>query len=99
MEMFFTPEQVALRLQLKTTTIREWLKAGKIPRAQKMGARWRIPESAIAEIGTAPTKGANDWTRAGNMAAPIYEKSLAQNGELTAITTAPGGYEPAGRNE
>ena len=47
-ELFLTPEQVAVRLQLHPETIRRQLKAGRL-RGVRRGRMWRVPESALAE--------------------------------------------------
>ncbi len=53
MEMHYTVEQVAERLQLHVETIRRQLKAGTL-RGTKRGRQWRVPESALTE--PAPAK-------------------------------------------
>lgn len=48
MEMLFTVEQVAERLQLSPLTVQRQLKRGVL-RGIKKGRQWRVPESAIVE--------------------------------------------------
>ena len=48
MEMHFTVEQVAERLQLHPETIRRQLNAGVL-RGVRRGRQWRVPESALTE--------------------------------------------------
>lgn len=57
MEMHFTVEQVAERLQLHPETIRRQLNAGVL-RGVRRGRQWRVPESALIEPApkSAPTK-------------------------------------------
>jgi excisionase family DNA binding protein len=55
MEMHYTVEQVAERLQLHVETIRRQLKAGTL-RGTKRGRQWRIPESALTEIAAPEAK-------------------------------------------
>jgi excisionase family DNA binding protein len=41
-----TTEQVAARFQVTEETVRRWLRAGRFPRAYRLGAKkagWRIP--------------------------------------------------------
>ncbi len=47
-EQLLTPEQAALRLQLKPATVRRQLQRGAL-RGVKRGRVWRVPESALAE--------------------------------------------------
>jgi excisionase family DNA binding protein len=44
MDNFYTPEQIAERLQLEKTTVYQWLRQRKIY-GIKLGKVWRIPEA------------------------------------------------------
>ncbi len=91
MEMLLTVEQVASRLNLHPVTVREHLSRG-ILRGIKRGRQWRVPESALGESRPIGSK----WEHAGNASAALYAESLANGGELTAITDAPGGFYDSG---
>lgn len=86
MEMLLTVDQTAKRLQLRPETIRRQLNAGLL-RGVKRGRVWRVPESALVE--EAPVTSVSQWEEAAKRLAPIYEESLANDGELTLATTAP----------
>ena len=45
-EQLFTVEDAAKVLLVKPTTVREWLKAGKL-KGMKMGRLWRVRESEL----------------------------------------------------
>ena len=45
-EQLFTVEDAAKVLLVKPTTVREWLKAGKL-KGMKMGHLWRVRESEL----------------------------------------------------
>lgn len=84
MEMLLTVEQAAARLQLAPFTVRQQLKRGAL-RGIKRGRVWRIPESALMEP-SASLRPAQEWKEAANELAPVYEASIANGGELTAIS-------------
>ena len=86
MEMLLTVDQTAKRLQLRPETIRRQLNAGQL-RGVKRGRVWRVPETALTE--KAPVSSASKWESAAERAAPLYEESLANDGELTLATAAP----------
>ena len=86
MEMLLTVAQAAERLQVTPYTVREHLKTGLL-RGVKRGRLWRVPESALTE--KAPASTVSQWEAAAERMAPIYEESLANDGELTLATTAP----------
>ena len=46
---FLTVEQAAELLQVKSTTIREWLKKGKLP-GVKVGRLWRVDREGVYKI-------------------------------------------------
>ena len=48
-EKFFTPAQVAERLQVVERTIYRWIEAGEL-HAVKLGRVWRIQESSLQEF-------------------------------------------------
>ncbi len=91
MENLLTVEQYAMRAQLHPDSVRRQLREGRL-RAAKKGRVWRIFESEL-ERDTPGNKAKPEkslWTRDAERMAPIYQASLDNNGELTAITTAPG---------
>ena len=45
-EKLLTPEDAAKALLVKATTVREWLKSGKL-KGVKMGRLWRVRESDL----------------------------------------------------
>ena len=90
-EIYLTPEQVAERLQLSPITIRRQLKRGVL-RGIKKGRVWRVPESAVSEGVIAKANDQNRWQQDAERIAAIYEKSLADGDELTAISTASGDF-------
>lgn len=100
MENLLTVEQYATRAQLHPDSVRRQLREGRL-RAAKKGRVWRIFESEL-EAHT-PGKRAKqlspDWARAAREMAPIYRESLDNNGELTAITTAPGEFYDSSAGE
>jgi excisionase family DNA binding protein len=49
-EEFLTVEETAKRLKLSIFTLRDYLRAGKVP-GIKVGRHWRVPESALTEMG------------------------------------------------
>jgi excisionase family DNA binding protein len=46
LERIFTPEEVAERLTIKTKTVKDWLRAGKL-KGVKVGRLWRVRESDL----------------------------------------------------
>ena len=90
-EMFYTPEQAAEILRLNPATVRRQLKRGDL-RGVKRGRVWRVPESALSEPTPDSISKPDSWADAAERAAPIYERSLASGGELTAITAASGDF-------
>ncbi len=90
MNTLLTVEQYAAMTQLHPDSVRRQLRSGRL-RAVKKGRVWRIPSSAVHEDSRAP-KTANRWAAAAKDMAAVYRESLAQNGELSAITTAPGDF-------
>jgi excisionase family DNA binding protein len=50
-EEFLTVEEAAARLKLSVFTMRDYLRAGKVP-GIKVGKFWRVPESALAAMGS-----------------------------------------------
>ena len=48
MVTLYTPEQVAEMLAVKESTVRHWMRSGKMP-GIKIGKFWRIPEDALRE--------------------------------------------------
>ncbi len=103
MENFLTVEQYALRAQLHPDSVRRQLREGRL-RAAKKGRVWRIFESELQRDTpgnkTDQTKKEPSlWQRDAERMAPIYQQSLDNGGELTALSTAPGDvYEPSGRD-
>lgn len=93
MEMLLTLDQAAQRLQLHPETVRRQLVRGAL-RGIRRGRVWRVPESALAESTPSPT---SSWQADAERLAPVYRESLGNGGELTAITTAPGDMDAAGR--
>lgn len=93
MENLLTVEQYAARTQLHPDSVRRQLREGRL-RAAKKGRVWRIFESELEADtpGKVTPRPSRDWERAAQEMAPIYRESLDNNGELTAITTAPGGF-------
>lgn len=55
-----TPEEVAADLRLKTTTVYEYLKDGRIE-AIKLGSRWRIEETALTDFKNKHRQRANKY--------------------------------------
>ncbi len=56
-EKVYTPEEAAEALHVKPTTIRQWLKAGKLG-GIKLGRLWRIRESDLQKfLKTPPQEG------------------------------------------
>ena len=49
MEKYYSPEEIAARFNLKSPTVRKWIREGKL-RAFKMGSLWRVPEEALEEF-------------------------------------------------
>jgi len=49
MDNYFTPQQVAEKLQLNIGTVYEWIREGKL-KAVKVGDLWCIPESELKQI-------------------------------------------------
>lgn len=45
-----TTAQAAAKLGVKTATIRQWIKRGLIPEAQKFGRDWNIPPEAVKRL-------------------------------------------------
>ncbi len=48
-ETFLTFEDAANALPISSYTFRQWLKTGKL-RGAKIGSKWRVPNSALAEL-------------------------------------------------
>jgi excisionase family DNA binding protein len=48
-ERLLTPDDAAKALVVKSSTVREWLRAGKL-KGMKMGRLWRIKESDLEEF-------------------------------------------------
>jgi len=48
-DRLLTPEEVAERLAIKPKTVRDYLRAGKLP-SVKIGKLWRVRESDLQEI-------------------------------------------------
>jgi excisionase family DNA binding protein len=104
-EQFLTVDQAASRLQVSGYTLREWLKAGRV-HGVKIGTKWRVPERALTELARpqqpeqqAPEKTPNTWSQSAERLSDVYARSIADDDELTAITTAPGDFhEPTGEN-
>lgn len=46
MDNYFTPQQVAEKLQLNIRTVYKWIREGKL-KAIKVGDLWRISESEL----------------------------------------------------
>ena len=97
MENLLTVEQYATRAQLHPASVRRQLREGRL-RAAKKGGVWRIFESELEQHtpAKAPVRAARDWESAARLMAAIYQQSLDNDGELTAITTAPGDFFDAG---
>jgi excisionase family DNA binding protein len=49
-EKMYSPEEVAELFSMKPSTIRTWIKEGKLT-AIKIGNRWRVPKSAVVDLG------------------------------------------------
>lgn len=47
-KQILTPEEVGTRLGLKTKTVKDWLRVGKI-RGVKVGKLWRVKESDLQD--------------------------------------------------
>lgn len=90
MSTLLTVEQYATLTQLHPDSVRRQLRSGRL-RAIKKGRVWRIPSHAVQEDSRTP-KAANRWAAAAEEMSGIYSESLQEGGELTAITTAPGGF-------
>ena len=45
-ERYFSPDDVALKLNVKPLTVRRWLKSGKL-KGLKVGRLWRVRESDL----------------------------------------------------
>lgn len=61
MERYYTVQEAREVLRMAESTVRSYLKAGSL-KGQKIGRRWKIPESAIREFlstngGTEPAGG------------------------------------------
>lgn len=101
MENLLTVEQYATRAQLHPDSVRRQLREGRL-RAAKKGRVWRIFESELEADTPAksPLRAKSRWQADAERMAPVYQESLDNDGELTAITTAPGDiYEPTGEAE
>ncbi len=101
MENLLTVEQYAMRAQLHPDSVRRQLREGRL-RAAKKGRVWRIFESELQRDtpGKKVTQKQSLWQRDAERMAPIYQESLDNDGDLTAITTAPGDvYEPSVKDE
>lgn len=48
-ERFYTPEQVARLLQVRTITVHRWLREGKL-KGFRIGRLWRISHSHLEEF-------------------------------------------------
>jgi excisionase family DNA binding protein len=49
-ERLHTPEEIAARLQVKPTTIRAWLRSGKLKGVRIGPKLWRVSERDLAEF-------------------------------------------------
>ena len=49
MERFLTPVEVAEILRVKTSTVKRWLREGKLP-GQKLGRLWRVKLSDLEKL-------------------------------------------------
>lgn len=103
MENFLTVEQYAMRAQLHPDSVRRQLREGRL-RAAKKGRVWRIFESELqrdtpGNKADQSKKKPSLWQRDAERMAPIYQQSLDNGGELTAISTVPGDvYESSARD-
>ena len=93
MENLLTVEQYAMRAQLHPDSVRRQLREGRL-RAAKKGRVWRIFESELQANtpAKAPDKSQSRWQADAQRLAPFYQNSLDNDGDLTAITTAPGDF-------
>lgn len=83
-----------MRAQLHPDSVRRQLREGRL-RAAKKGRVWRIFESELERDtpGNQAGKAKRSlWQRDAERMAPIYQASLDDDGDLTAITTAPGEF-------
>ena len=49
LEQYLEPEEIAQRLRVHPRTVVRWIRAGRLSRARRIGARsWRVPVSAVA---------------------------------------------------
>lgn len=48
-ERLLTPDDAAKALVVKSSTVREWLRTGRL-KGMKMGRLWRVKESDLAEF-------------------------------------------------
>ncbi len=48
-DRLLTPDDAAIALLVKSSTVREWLRTGKL-KGVKMGRLWRVRESDLAEF-------------------------------------------------
>ena len=78
-ESYLTPEEVAALLRVRESTVRAWLRTGRLRGQQTVGGRWRIPASALAGwIDPAPLPRAPRPTRAEREAAKRASRELAE---------------------
>jgi excisionase family DNA binding protein len=68
MHDLFTAEQVAAILQLSPKTIKDWLRAGKLP-GYKIGRVWRVRQEDLEAF----IQGARAWR--GSEAAPSQDRT------------------------
>ncbi len=90
MTTLLTVEQYANITQLHPDSVRRQLRSGRL-KAIKKGRVWRIPDTAVLEETALPNP-TSQWAAAAAEMAPIYKESLATEGDLTNITTAPGAF-------
>ena len=90
MNPLLTVEQYASLTQLHPDSVRRQLRSGRL-RAVKKGRVWRIPASAVHE-NVAISDPSRQWAAAAQQMADVYAESLAHGSELTAMTSAAGGF-------
>ena len=94
MSTLLTVEQYAIMTQLHPDSVRRQLRSGRL-RAIKKGRVWRIPSDEVRADSRA-SDAVGSWASAAKEMAGVYSQSLSEADELTAMTTAPGGFYETG---
>jgi excisionase family DNA binding protein len=75
---YYTPEQIATKLQVRTRTVQEWLRTGRLA-GLKLGKLWRVRrEDFDAFVGVSQNSVARD-----SLPHPVVEKGQAEQAAET----------------